>query len=277
MDTQQQQDHLYTEAQTHSISNGARIGFFDSGVGGFTILSAVRGALPEYDYVYYGDTAHLPYGDKTEDEVYAFTLEAIRTLFDRGVTLAIIACNTASAETLRKMQDALIPNVYADRRILGVIIPTIETIIDAHAKSALLIATRRTVNSKKYDIELAQRDAEGISLTSVATPELVPLLEQGKLTEAMIYLETTIDPLVGEVDTLVLGCTHYVLLKGLIRKRYPKIRVISQDEIIPKKLAQYLDHHPEIQTALGTHGSLEIILTKDDDEYRKKMLNLFAV
>ncbi len=254
-----------------------RIGFFDSGVGGFTILNAVRGALPEYDYLYYGDTANLPYGDKTEEEVYAFTEEAVRTLFNQGVHLVILACNTASAETLRKLQDALIPHAFKDRRILGVIIPTIETIIDSGLTKVLMIATNRTVSSHKYELELLNREPYPITFTSIATPKIVPFLEDGKLSAAMTYLVEMIDGVVGEVEALVLGCTHYVLLKHLIQKKFPHLKVISQDEIIPKKLSQYLLAHSEIEQKLTTHGSLEIILTKDSVEYRNKMLNLFSV
>jgi glutamate racemase len=254
-----------------------KIGFFDSGVGGFTILSAVRGKLPEHDYIYYGDTANVPYGNKTEDEVYALTLTGVETLFARGAALVIIACNTASAETLRKMQDALIPHIYHDRRILGVIIPTVETIVEQGPGNVLLIGTRRTVTSKKYELELGHRDASFVHLESIATPELVPFLEKGQLKNAITYLDGVIHERVGDIDTLVLGCTHYVLLKGLIRERYPHLMVISQDEIIPEKISEYLTKHTEIKNRLTTHSALEIILTKDDAEYRNRMLNLFTV
>jgi glutamate racemase len=268
------------DTRTHEpegTERSGKIGFFDSGVGGFTILSAVRGKLPEYDYVYFGDTAHIPYGDRTEDEVYALTLEGVKALFAHGASIVILACNTASAQTLRKLQDSLIPHVYADKRILGVIIPTIETIIASGKKRVLLIATRRTVDSKKYDLELMLKNAPAdVVLTSVATPKLVPFLERGQLADAMAYLDEVIGPRAGKTDLLVLGCTHYVLLKRLIREQYPHLTVISQDEVIPAKLEDYLLRHAEFQCELGTHGSLEVILTEDSLEYRNRMLNLFV-
>lgn len=149
-----------------------KIGFFDSGVGGYTILSAVQKMLPQYSYLYYGDTAHVPYGDKTEEEIYTYTRESIEALFNHGAGLVVIACNTASAQTLRRLQDELIPIKYKGRRLLGVIIPTIETIIDAGTKRALLIGTNRTIDSRKYESELEKRNASSISLISVATPNL---------------------------------------------------------------------------------------------------------
>ncbi len=251
------------------METDTKIGFLDSGIGGFTILKAVRALLPEYDYLYYGDTANLPYGNKTEEEVYTFTLHGVKELFSRGAGLVVVACNTASAETLRRIQDELIPHVYADKRILGVIIPTVETILASGAHNVLLIGTCRTVNSKKYDIELnAKNEKKPIKLTSIATPELVPFLESEKIDEAMMYLKNMIDTKLGEASTLVLGCTHYVLLKNRIRAAYPKLHVISQDEIIPESLKEYLTRHTEIESKLSTNRTLEIILTKDDSKYR---------
>ncbi len=254
-----------------------KIGFFDSGVGGYTILSAVQKMLPQYSYLYYGDTAHVPYGDKTEEEIYTYTRESIEALFNHGAGLVVIACNTASAQTLRRLQDELIPIKYKGRRLLGVIIPTIETIIDAGTKRALLIGTNRTIDSRKYESELEKRNASSISLISVATPKLVPLIEEEKFDDSMVYLESMIGTRVGEVDTLILGCTHYGLLKGRIRSRYPGLRVISQDEIIPDKLSDYLERHTEIKNELTEEQGLEIILTKDSEEYRNKIQSLFTV
>lgn len=241
-----------------------KIGVFDSGLGGLTILDAIRARLPEYDYLYYGDTKNLPYGDKTEEEIFELTKRAVLELFEQGAVLVIIACNTASAESLRRLQDSILVDEYASRRILGVIIPTIEVILDGNLSNVLLIGTRRTVESKKYDKELAKRDAHHVRLTSTATPELVPLIESGDIDGAYAYLERTLTPKVGEVEALILGCTHYTVLKEGLRKRYPGLRVISQDEFIPEKLSMYLHAHPEIESKL-THGkTCEQIITGEE-------------
>jgi glutamate racemase len=241
-----------------------KIGVFDSGLGGHTILNAIRERLPLYDYIYYGDTKNLPYGDKTEEEIYGLTKHAVIELFERGALLVIIACNTASAESLRGLQDTILEGKYADRRILGVIIPTIETLIDVSADKALLIGTNRTVNSKKYERELAKRNAHSIKLMSIATPELVPLIELGDMNDAYACLDKVLTLRVGEVDTLILGCTHYTVLKEGLRKRFSGLRIISQDELIPEKLGSYLHAHPEIESRLTRGKSCEQIITGEE-------------
>jgi glutamate racemase len=131
-----------------------KIGFFDSGLGGLMILKAVAKALPEFDYEFYGDTANLPYGDKSEAAIYELTKQGVEHLFKRDCALVIVACNTASAETLRRLQDEYLPESYPDRRILGVIIPTVEEVMQEKYSNAILLATKRTVESKKYEKEL---------------------------------------------------------------------------------------------------------------------------
>ncbi len=247
-----------------------KIGLFDSGIGGYTILRAVRTLLPHYDYVYYADTEHVPYGDRTEEEVFALTKTGVETLFHEGSEIVLVACNTASAETLRKLQDTLIPDIYGYRRILGVIIPTVETLIEHKTQNALLIGTRRTIESHKYERELQKRNYAG-TFTAVATPRLVPLLENESRDEAVAYLDGVLSAGVGQYDTIVLGCTHYALLKRDIRHRYSNKEVISQDEIIPEKLSGYLARHDEIKSKLTQNGTEKIILTKDGIEYRKKL------
>jgi glutamate racemase len=246
-----------------------KIGVFDSGLGGLTILRAVRSALPEYEYLFYGDTLHVPYGDRGEEEIYTLTKAAVTELFERGCVLVVIACNTASAETLRRLQDTFLPEAYPDRRILGVVIPTIEELIQSGTRHALLIATTRTVDSRKYDIELQKRNITHLTLTSHAMPELVPLIEAGNFNDAAAAAVRTIEG-EGGIDTVILGCTHYVTLKDALRSRFKDsgIAVISQDEVIPRKLTQYLMNHPEIESRLGRGGEMEVVLTKDTPEYR---------
>ncbi len=256
-----------------------KIGLFDSGLGGLTILKAVAAKLPLYDYVFYGDTEHLPLGDKTEEEIFFYTKAGVEALFERGCILVIIACNTAAAETMGRLQDNLLPEKYPDRRILGVIIPTVEELIASGSKKALLIATKRTVESGKYERELTKYGSD-IQLRSIATPELVPLIESGKSDEAATLTEEIIEKEMnraGEIDTVILGCTHYAKIKDDLRRHFDKhyqlttgnyrLRFLSQDEIIPEKLAQYLDNHPEIESRLSRGSTRTIHLSAHRPDY----------
>ena len=247
-----------------------KIGFFDSGLGGLTVLKTVRALLPHYDYLYYGDTKNLPYGDKTEEEILTFTRNAATYLFDHGALIVIFACNTASAQALRTLQDTMLVGKYHDRKLLGVIIPTVETLIQEQAQNILLIGTLRTIHSGKYETEMNKITAK-VSLASQATPHLVPYIEIGDMDSAHAKVEKIIDEKIGEIDTIVLGCTHYTVLKDFIRGRYPTLRVVSQDEIIPEKLALYLERHPEIQQRLTTNKTIEIILTGEDHPQCEKI------
>lgn len=245
-----------------------KIGFFDSGLGGLTILKAVAQALPSYDYEYFGDTANLPYGDKTEDEIFALSVAAMRHLFARDCSLVIIACNTASAETLRKLQDEFLPVEFPDRRILGVIIPTVETVIDSGVAKVALIATKRTVESGKYEREFA-KFSPAPQLYPVATPGLVPLIEAGKEVEGIESIAPVLDAFLADgVEGLILGCTHYTVLKERIQNYTDhKLTIFSQDDIIPAKLEQYLQAHPEIASCLTEMGRRNIHLSEVKASY----------
>jgi glutamate racemase len=244
------------------------IGFFDSGLGGLTILKAVANALPQYDYMYYGDTANLPYGDKTEAQIYEYSKAAITELFSKDCLLVIVACNTASSETLRRLQDTFLPAEYPDRKILGVIIPTIEELVAINPQRALLLATKRTVESGKYQKELSKYKDMSIELASLATPELVPLIELGEIEAAVTAAITLIEREAREGDVVLLGCTHYTMLKSALREYFKsKLTIISQDEVIPKKITEYLSNHPEIETKLAGTGKRSIILTKHRPDY----------
>jgi glutamate racemase len=229
-----------------------RIGFFDSGLGGLTIMRAVETYLPQYQYLYFGDTKNLPYGDKTEKEIYELTKRGVESLFSKDALLVIVACNTASAETLRRLQNTFLFNKYPERKILGVIIPTVEEVIERRKNSVLLIGTRRTVESNKYEKELSKQTLHNIALPSIATPELVPLIEENKIDEAMELLTPIIERHIADGgDGLILGCTHYTVLKEHIRSEYPNLELFTQDEIIPDKLKKYLLMHPEIESLLN--------------------------
>tara|TARA_B100000508_G_scaffold140707_1_gene142973 strand:+ start:186 stop:968 length:783 start_codon:yes stop_codon:yes gene_type:complete len=248
-----------------------KIGFFDSGLGGLTILRSVVLELPQYDYCFFGDTKNLPYGDKTEEEIYELTKAGVEELFKRDCVLMIIACNTASAETLRKLQDTWLPEAYPDRRILGVIVPAVEEIIDSGKTTATLIATKRTVDSKKYEVELTNRSSHEISLNALATPELVPFIELGEIDAATEVAISRIDSEGGEGEVIVLGCTHYTELKNNLRAHYKDKLILSQDEIIPLKLKMYLENHPEILEQLTSEGKRDIHLTEHRADYDRIM------
>ncbi len=247
-----------------------KVGFFDSGLGGLTILRAVRELLPQYDYHFYGDTAHLPLGDKTEEEIYEYTKDGVRYLFEHGAQIVIVACNTASSETLRRLQDTFLKDEYPDRVILGVIIPTIEAIIDAGVSQVLLVGTKRTIESQKYERELKKRNRDDITIIGITTPTLVPYIEAGDLDAAFDDLATIIDLHRASIDSIVLGCTHYTLLRSRIEDRYGRgLRVISQDQIIPEKFKEYIDRHPESAQKLTSGGSIELFCTKEADSIRQ--------
>jgi glutamate racemase len=249
-----------------------KIGFFDSGLGGLMVLKAVAKQLPAYDYEYYGDTKNLPYGDRTEEEIYELTKAGVVHLFERDCVLVIIACNTASAETLRRLQDEFLPEQYPTRRILGVIIPVIEEVVNSERKRVLMFATQRTVSSGKYHLELGKRNEINTKIEAVATPELVPLLEAGNIAGANAIAQALIDERMegGGVEGLILGCTHYTLLAEKLREAYgDTLQIFSQTEIIPEKLEAYLMQHTEIESTLHKGGTRNVFLTEHRADYDK--------
>lgn len=228
-------------------------------------MQAVRKSLPQYDYIYFGDTENLPYGNKTEEVIHELTYRGIKKLFDMGALLVIVACNTASAASVRKHQDGMLKREYPDRKLLGVIIPTIEALNDIHSTSALLIGTERTIKSKKYEVELRKKNST-LELHTHATPNLVPLIEEGHVQKAYHEVQALIDSYHTYIDAIVLGCTHYTVLKEHIRKNNDLL-VLSQDEIIPDKLKNYLERHPEIEERLTKEGSVKIYLSAESKHY----------
>lgn len=245
-----------------------KIGFFDSGLGGLTILKAVAKESPQYSYSYYGDTEHLPYGDKSEEEIYFLTLKGVRYLFDSGCLLVIVACNTASVETVRRLQDEFLQEEYKDRKILGILIPTIEVLEYNNPTNVVLLATKRTVDSARYQNEFVLKNSNNVALKSLATPELVPLIELNKLKAAVEKAITRIETEGGESDVVVLACSHYSRIKNQLRNYFKETKqIISQDEIIPKKLKVYLINHPEIEKRLSREGERTIHLTEHRPDY----------
>jgi glutamate racemase len=243
--------------------HGAKIGIFDSGLGGLFIARSIIKRLPRYDYVYLGDTARLPYGDLSQAKIYAHLKEAADFLFERGCKLIIVACNTISAAALRKIQKEFLPRHYPDRRILGVIVPTIEEVAAHSPQIVGVLSTKSTAKSRAYKKEIAKIKPR-IQVIEMPAPRIVPLLENGKLKEAKDATGKYITPLLSQkIDSLILGCTHYGILKREVRKiAGPGVRIFSQEEIIPKKLFAYLAKHPEIRSVLGQTAGREFLVTR---------------
>lgn len=240
-----------------------RIGFFDSGIGGLFVLRHVAKVLPEYHYVFLGDTENVPYGEKSDEEIYDLVQKSLQMLFEQNCSLVIFACNTASVTALRKIQDEFLPAYFPDRSVLGMIIPTVEEILTRPTKSVAIIATERTIRSKKYEREILTRNPS-VVIHALATPTLVPLIEGGNLVEAREEAVQQIKKylLPFTPDTLVLGCTHYGLLRDHLEQAFPHLRIISQERLIPKKLQTYLERHPEIETRLIHDSKRDFFLTK---------------
>jgi glutamate racemase len=253
------------------------IGIFDSGLGGLVMTRAFRTALPQHDFLYLGDTLHVPYGPRSAEAIYEFTLQAVDYLFAQGCPLVIIACNTASASALRRLQQEYLPTHYPDRRILGVIVPTIEATLATGHKKIGLIGTAFTINSCTYSQELNKIDPE-IEIFGKATPLLVPLVENNGIGYAEPVLHDYLQPLLAEkIDSLILGCTHYPLFKPMLQKLLPQgVDIISQDEIVPKKLTDYLTRHPEINDQLSKNGKLQALLTDVTKAYDEIGTSLFG-
>lgn len=240
-----------------------KIGLFDSGLGGLIVTHSLIQAMPQYDYVYLGDTARVPYGNRSQEVIYAFTRSAVDHLFSLDCQLVILACNTASAEALRRIQQEYLPEHYPGRRVLGVLIPAAEAAVATTKNGKVgVIATQGTVDSGAYLREIHKLAPE-ITIFQQAAPLLVPLVENNALQYAPPILADYLRPLVeGGIDTLILGCTHYPLMKQLVQKCLPDTaQLVSQDEIVAEKLADYLRRHPEIEAKLSQGGKRRFCTT----------------
>lgn len=256
-----------------------KIGIFDSGLGGLIVLEGIRKALPEYEYVYLGDTKHVPYGNQTQATIYTWSKAAVDYLFRKEkCQIIIIACNTVSVQVLRRLQREYLPHTFPDRRILGVVVPTLETVARKKLQRIGLIGTNATVQSNVYKKELKKLNGTA-QLYTKATPKLVPLLENHKLAQAKQELHTYLSFFKQkQLNALVLGCTHYCLLKREAGKALgPSVQIISQDEIIPKKLKSYLRKHPELETRLSKRHMLKLLCTKHNPNYSTQLYNLPAL
>ena len=251
------------------------IGIFDSGYGGLTILGKIRELLPQYNYLYLGDNARTPYGTRSFEVVYEFTLQAVRKLFDLGCPLVILACNTASAKALRSIQQHDLPHLDPSRRVLGVIRPTVECIGElTYTRHVGLLATEGTVRSQSYPLEIHKLYPD-IQLTGVPCPLWVPLIENNEFNSpgADYFVQKYLNQLLSqdpEIDTIILGCTHYPLLLEKIRRYTPShIRLVEQGQYVASSLKDYLARHPEIRTRCETGGACQFLTTESVEKFRE--------
>ena len=249
------------------------IGIFDSGYGGLTVLKEITSKLPQYDYIYLGDNARSPYGTRSFETVYEYTLECVKWLFNQGCPLVILACNTASAKALRSIQQNDLNKIDASKRVLGVIRPTTE-IIGRFTKTGNvgILATNGTVISNSYPIEI-QKFYPAINIFQEACPMWVPLVENNEYNSpgADYFIQKNINSLLqqsGSIDTILLACTHYPLLMEKIKKAVPaNITVLSQGEIVADSLKLYLQKHTEIEENCSKNGQISFFTTDSEEDF----------
>ena len=252
------------------------IGVFDSGYGGLTVLREIVQKLPQYDYVYLGDNARTPYGTRSFETVYQYTLECVRHLFDRSCRLVVLACNTASAKALRNIQQLDLPTLAPDRRVLGVIRPTTEVIGNYSKTSQVgILATRGTVMSESYLVEI-EKFFPDVRVFQEACPMWVPLVENGEYANAGAdyFVKQHIERLLTQspaIDTLLLACTHYPLLLNKIRQYTPADKtILSQGGIVADSLANYLHRHPEIEAQCSQQGQRTFLTTDSAEDFDRQ-------
>lgn len=251
------------------------IGVFDSGYGGLTILEKIREKMPEYDYIYLGDNARTPYGTRSFEVVYNFTLQAVRKLFELGCPLVILACNTASAKALRSIQQIDLPQIAPWKRVLGVIRPTVECIGEMTTTRHIgVLATTGTIKSESYPLEVRKLFPD-ITITGEACPMWVPLVENNESQSegADYFIRQHIERLLQNdplIDTILLGCTHYPLLMDKIRKFTPShIRIIAQGEYVAESLQDYLRRHPEMDNLCSQGGTCRFLTTESEQKFKE--------
>jgi glutamate racemase len=260
----------------------APIGVFDSGYGGLTILKELKHTLPQYDYIYLGDNARAPYGPRSYDTVYQYTLEAVNWFFNQGCSLVILACNTASAKALRTIQQKDLPKMAPDKRVLGVIRPTTEILGNFSTTHQVgILGTLGTIQSDSYPIELAKFFPD-LKVFQQACPLWVPLIENGEQDKpgADYFVKSYLDQLFSQsadIDTLLLACTHYPLLADKIRAFMPKgVNVVSQGAIVAKSLAKYLESHPDLAQKCSQSGQLSFYTTDNPQAFELQASTFFG-
>ena len=249
------------------------IGVFDSGYGGLTILDKIREVLPEYDYIYLGDNARAPYGTRSFEVVYEFTRQAVNKLFDIGCHLVILACNTAFAKALRSIQMNDLPGIDPARRVLGVIRPTVECVGEISKNQHIgVLATAGTIRSESYPLEIHKLFPE-IQVSGTACPMWVSLVENNESQDegADYFIRKYIDQLLSkdpQIDTVILGCTHFPILLPKIRQYIPEhINVIAQGEYVAESLKDYLKRHPEMDAKCTKNGNCQFYTTEAEEKF----------
>lgn len=255
------------------MHNQGPIGVFDSGYGGLTILKEIVTQLPQYDYLYLGDNARAPYGNRSFDTVYHYTLQCVQWFFSQGCSLVILACNTASAKALRTIQQNDLPHIAPHKRVLGVIRPTAEVIGNySETGSVGVLATNGTVVSESYPMETA-KFFPNLKVYQEACPMWVPLIEANEYQNkgADYFVKKNMQDLFekgDDIDVLLLGCTHYPLLKQKVEEYLPVgVKLISQGEIVASSLANYLQRHPEIEQACSKNSSYQFYTTDSTEDF----------
>jgi len=258
------------------------IGVFDSGYGGLTVLKEMVKVLPQYDYHYLGDNARAPYGPRSFDTVYQYTLEAVNWLFEQGCELVILACNTASAKALRSIQQKDLPKLAPGKRVLGVIRPTTEIIGNYTLTGSIgILGTNGTVLSNSYPIEI-EKFFPAIQVFQEACPMWVPLIENGEFNQAGAdyFVQKNLQQLLAqstEIDTVLLACTHYPLLLKKIQQFAPSnIQFVSQGEIVAKSLASYLEKHTNMANKCSQTGEIQFFTTDDSADFDKHAALFFG-
>lgn len=261
-------------------ANSAPIGVFDSGYGGLTVLKELLKHLPQYDYLYLGDNARTPYGTRSYQTVYEFTLECVRYLFDAGCPLVILACNTASAKALRTIQQHDLPLIDSSKRVLGVIRPSVEHVgLLTQTGHVGVLGTTGTVNSESYRLEI-NKLFPNIQVFQQACPMWVPLVENGEYQGegADFFVKRDLDLLFAQsekIDTIILGCTHYPLLINKIHQYLPShVQVLSQGEVVAHSLESYLHRHVNMAQRCSQFGHRQF-LTTDNPEIFGQLASLF--
>lgn len=258
------------------------IGVFDSGYGGLTVLKDIRQELPDHDFLYLGDNARAPYGTRSFDVVYEFTLEAVKELFNRGCELVILACNTASAKALRTIQQNDLPNIDSEKRVLGVIRPSTEIIGQFTTTNHIgILATEGTVESQSYVIEINKFSPQ-CTVYQHACPMWVPLIENNEHNSkaGKEFIEEDVRELIEHdprIDTIVLGCTHYPLVKEYVEEIVgPEIKVMAQGEIVAKSLADYLQRHPWLDAKCTRNGTVHFLTTDSKEIFDSHATEYFG-
>jgi len=246
------------------------IGVFDSGFGGLEILREIKKKLPEYDYIYLGDAARSPYGNRKQEEIYQFTEQAVDFLFNKNCGLIILACNTVSSEALRKIQQQFLTQNYPNKRVLGVLIPGSEIAVEVTKNNKIgVMATKGTIESQSFVRELKKINPK-TEVFQQACPLLVPLIENGGKNIEKV-LQNYLEPLLEKnIDTLILGCTHYGLVLDKIKKIVgDEINIISEGEIVADKLDDYFKRHAKLEKSLSKGGSVEFLTTGSTKSFEK--------